>query len=141
MSAGTGVTHSEFNHSRDGVTHFLQIWIQPNVTGITPSYEEKHFDTASKRGRLRLLASPDGRDGSVVIHQDAFLHAALLDGTEAVSHVLSPGRLGYVHLARGSAVVNGETLDAGDAIKLADVERIEIGQGRGAEVLLFDLPK
>lgn len=140
MSAGTGVTHSEFNHSRDGVTHFLQIWIQPNVTGIAPSYEEKHFDTASKQGNLRLIASQDGRDGSVLIHQNASVFAALLDGAEAVAHTLAAGRLGYVHVARGTVSVNGESLQAGDAAKLTGVERIDISQGQGAEVLLFDLP-
>lgn len=141
MSAGTGVTHSEFNHSRDGATHFLQIWIQPNVTGIAPSYEEKHFDAASKQGKLRLIASPDGRDGSVLIHQNASVYSSLLDGAEAVSHPLEAGRLGYVYVARGAVVVNGESLQAGDAAKLSGVERIDISQGRGAEVLLFDLPK
>ena len=141
MSAGTGVTHSEFNHSRDGVTHFLQIWIQPNVTGIAPSYEEKHFDTASKQGNLRLIASQDGRDGSVLIHQNASVFAALLDGAEAVSHTLAAGRLGYVHVARGMVSVNGESLQTGDAAKLTGVERIDISHGQGAEVLLFDLPK
>jgi hypothetical protein len=139
MSAGTGVTHSEFNHSRDGVTHFLQIWIQPNVTGIAPSYEEKHFDAASKRGQLRLIASPDGHDGSVLIHQDARLYAALLNGAEQVSHKLAAGRLGYVHVARGSVEVNGETLDAGDAMKLAGLVDIVMKTGQDAEVLLFDL--
>jgi quercetin 2,3-dioxygenase len=139
MSAGTGVTHSEFNHSRDGATHFLQIWIQPNVTGITPSYEEKHFDAASKRGQLRLIASPDGQGGSVLIHQDARVFATLLDGAEQVSHSLAAGRLGYVHVARGSVEVNGEALDAGDAIKLAGPVDIVMKAGRDAEVLLFDL--
>ena len=139
MSAGTGVTHSEFNHSHDGVTHFLQIWIQPNVTGIKPSYEEKHFDEASKRGQLRLIASLDGRDGSVLIHQDAYLLAGLLDGEERASHALASGRLGYVHVARGRVTVNGNALENGDAIKLAGPAKIDLSQGQDAEVLVFDL--
>jgi hypothetical protein len=139
MSAGTGVTHSEFNHSRDGVTHFLQIWIQPNVSGIKPSYEEKHFDAASKRGQMRLIASPDGRDGSVLIHQDAYLFATLLDAGDHVSHVLASGRLGYVHVARGRLTVNGAALEAGDAMKLAGPADIVLAQAQDAEVLVFDL--
>src|SRR2546422_2988652 len=99
MSAGKGVLHSEFNHARD-VTHFLQIWIEPRVTGIPPSYEQKHFDTASKRGRLRLVASPDGRDRSVTLHQDAFVHAALLDGADRAVHSLRPGRRASFPVAR-----------------------------------------
>jgi redox-sensitive bicupin YhaK (pirin superfamily) len=139
MSAGSGVTHSEFNHSRDGVTHFLQIWIQPNVTGIKPSYEEKHFDAASKQGQLRLIASPDGRDGSVLIHQDAFLFATLLGAGDHVSHALASGRLGYVHVARGRLTVNGTALEAGDAMKLAGPVEIALEKARDAEVLVFDL--
>ena len=139
MSAGTGVTHSEFNHSRDGVTHFLQIWIQPNVVGIKPSYEEKHFDTASRRGKLRLIASPDGRDGSVLIHQDAFLYAGLLDGKENASLALPSGRLGYVHVARGRMTVNGTALESGDAMKLTGPAVIELDKAQDAEVLVFDL--
>ncbi len=141
MSAGTGVTHSEFNHSRDGTTHFLQIWIQPNVTGIAPSYEEKHFDAASKRGQLRLIASPDGRDGSVLVHQDAYLFAALLDGEEQVNHRLADGRLGYVHVARGEVEVNGHALEAGDALKISGAADITLKNAKDAEVLLFDLTR
>ena len=139
MSAGTGVTHSEFNHSRDGATHFLQIWIQPNVTGIAPSYEEEHFDVASKRGQLRLIASPDGRDGSVRVHQDAYLFAALLNGDEQASHRLAESRLGYVHVARGEVEVNGQRLDAGDALKMSTAAEIVLKNAKNAEVLLFDL--
>ncbi|MEO8102700.1 MAG: pirin family protein [Betaproteobacteria bacterium] len=139
MSAGAGVTHSEFNQSRDGVTHFLQIWIQPNVTGIKPSYEEKHFDAASKRGQLRLIASPDGRAGSVQIHQDAYLYAGLIDATETATHALASGRLGYVHIARGRATVNGVLLDGGDAIKLTGPVDIVVEKAQDAEVLVFDL--
>ncbi len=140
MSAGTGVQHSEYNHSKDGVTHFLQIWIQPKITGIQPSYEQKHFPAAEKRGRLRLIASPDGRDGSVSMNQDAFLHAGLFDGTERAELSLAAGRKGYVHVARGSIEVNSQRLDAGDAVKLEGVKAIELKNGRDAEVLVFDLP-
>ena len=140
MSAGTGVTHSEFNHSKDGATHFLQIWITPNVTGIEPSYEEKHFNDASKRGKLRLIGSPDGRDGSVVIHQDARLYAGLFDGAEQAALSIENDRLCYVHVAQGSVSVNGQSLAAGDAAKLTGVRRVEIEKGENAEVLVFDLP-
>jgi hypothetical protein len=139
MSAGTGVRHSEFNASRADLVHFLQIWIEPDVRGIAPSYEEKHFDAASKRGRLRLVASPDGRDGSVTLHQDAYLYAALVDGAERVTHALAPRRRAYVHVARGAATVNGQPLESGDALKATEVAEMVIENGRGAEVLLFDL--
>jgi quercetin 2,3-dioxygenase len=139
MSAGTGVLHSEFNHAKDGVTHFLQIWIEPNVRGIAPGYEQKHFDAASKRGRLRLVASPDAREGSVKIHQDAYVYAALLDGAERASHGLAPGRRAYVHVARGKINANGEPLEAGDALKTTGTPEIVLEKGEGAEVLLFDL--
>ncbi|MGA2550870.1 MAG: pirin family protein [Burkholderiaceae bacterium] len=139
MSAGRGVFHSEFNNSKEAPTHFLQIWITPNVTGIAPSYEEKHFSPADKRGRLRLIASPDGREGSVQIHQDASLYSGLFDANEAAVHTLAPGRKAYVHMARGSALVNGERLAAGDALLLDDETRIQVGDGQQAEVLLFDL--
>ncbi len=141
LSAGSGITHSEFNDSRDGTTHFLQIWIQPNVTGIKPSYEEKHFDAASKRGQLRLIASPDGRDGSVLIHQDAMLFAGLVDGEERVSHTLAAGRLGYVHVARGRATVNGNLLETGDALKVTGPADIVLEKAKDAEILVFDLNK
>ena len=139
MSAGRGVLHSEFNHEKAGVTHFLQIWIEPDVRGITPSYEQKHFSPEDKRGRLRLIAAPDGRDGSVTIHQQAFLYAGLFEGGERARHELAPGRKGYVHVARGAATVNGHALGAGDALK-TDGGTIDIEKGKGAEVLLFDLP-
>jgi len=140
MSAGTGVQHSEYNHSKDGVTHFLQIWIQPRITGIRPSYEQKHFAAVEKRGRLRLIASPDGRDGSVSMNQDALLYAGLFDGAERADLPLEPGRRGYVHVARGEINVNGQRLRAGDALKLEGVRAIELRNGREAEVLVFDLP-
>ena len=140
MSAGRGVQHSEFNHSSEALVHFLQIWIEPGVRGIAPGYEEKHFDAASKRGRLRLVASPDGRDGSVTIHQEASVYAALLDGPERVTHQLQPGRKAYVHVARGKLAVNGQPLAAGDALKATTVGEIVLEGGEQAEVLLFDLP-
>src|SRR6185312_14933501 len=139
MSAGTGVTHSEFNASDREPVHFLQIWIEPNARGVKPGYEEKHFEDAQKRGKLRLVASPDGRDGSVTIHQDANLYAGLVDGDEAVEFTQRPGRKTYVHLVRGSATVNGQALEAGDALGLSGEERVRIADARDAEVLLFDL--
>ena len=138
MSAGKGVLHSEFNHAQD-VTHFLQIWIEPRVTGIPPSYEQKHFNAASKRGRLRLVASPDGREGSVTIHQDAFVCAGLLDGADRAIHKLQPGRRAYLHVARGKLTANGQPLEAGDALKATSTPEITLEKGEGAEVLLFDL--
>lgn len=141
MSAGTGVTHSEFNHSRDGETHFLQIWIQPAKFGVAPSYEEKHFDAASKRGTLKLIVSPDGRQDSVSMNQDALLYAGLFDGAESAALDIGPQRLGYVHVARGSIVVNEVTLEQGDALKVSDAGTISLTQGLGAEVLVFDLPR
>jgi redox-sensitive bicupin YhaK (pirin superfamily) len=140
MSAGRGVQHSEFNHDAAGETHFLQIWIEPSVRGIEPGYEQKRFGPEDKRGRLRLVASPDGREGSVKIHQDAFVYATLLDGTEHAVHRLAPGRRAYLHVARGRLQANGETLSAGDALKATDVAQIELAQGAQAEALLFDLP-
>jgi redox-sensitive bicupin YhaK (pirin superfamily) len=139
MSAGTGVRHSEFNHSPSGVTHFLQIWIEPALRGIAPGYEQKHFEPASLRGNLRLIASPDGRDGSVTVHQDAALYAALLDGAQSAAHELAPGRRAYAHVARGGVRINGTALEAGDALAITDESRVALEQGRGAEVLLFDL--
>lgn len=140
MSAGTGVRHSEFNPSQTAPVHFLQIWIQPNDIGIAPSYEEKRFDEADKRGRLRLIASPDAADGSVLIHQDARLYAGLLDGAESARLALAAGRRAYVHVARGALQVNGVALGAGDALKLAATSELRLDHGRDAEVLVFDLP-
>ena len=140
MSAGTGVMHSEFNHSESTEVHFLQIWIQPSAQGIAPGYEEKHFDVQSKRGKLRLIASPDGRDGSVKIHQDASLYAALIDGEETISPPLASGRSAYLHLIRGEASINGTRLSTGDALKIRQEAQIDIRDARDAELLLFDLP-
>lgn len=139
MSAGTGVRHSEFNHSKTGVTHLLQIWIQPKSTGVEPSYEQTHFPVDEKRGRLRLVASPDGRDCSVSMNQDACLYAGLFDGDEAAGLMISPGRRAYVHLARGSISVNGQRLHAGDAMTTGPGP-VVIEAGTAAEVLVFDLP-
>jgi hypothetical protein len=139
MSAGTGVQHSEFNASKAAIVHFLQIWIQPNVTGIVPGYEEKHFDSASKRGKLQLVASSDGREGSVKIHQDVLLYATLVDGAEKIAHTLPVRRRAFVHVARGSVSINGQTLAAGDAVKLSGEPVITLANGQEAEVLLFDL--
>ena len=140
MSAGKGVMHSEFNHARDGITHFLQIWIEPDAIGIAPGYEQKHFDAQSKRGRLRLVASPDGRDGSVRIHQNACLYAALIDGDERATHKLAANRRAYVHVVRGKLTVNGLALEAGDALKVTDTSEIALERGADSEALLFDLP-
>ena len=139
MSAGTGVLHSEFNHEQDRATHFLQIWILPRHRGIEPGYEQKHFDAAAKRGRLRLIASPDGAEGSLTMHADASIRAGLFDGDEAAELPLPPGRRSYVHLARGTLRVNGQALAAGDALTLDGEPRLRIDRGRDAEVLVFDL--
>ena len=140
MSAGTGVRHSEFNPSRDQGVHLLQIWIEPKITGVKPSYEEKQFGAAEKKGQLRLIASPDGREGSVTVHQEAYVYASMLDGKDAVTHRLAPGRRAYVHIARGSLGINGTPLNGGDGVKIEDVSTIELKDARQAEVLLFDLP-
>ncbi len=140
MSAGTGVMHSEFNHAPDQVTHFLQIWIEPSERGIAPSYEQKTFPEADKRGRLRLVASPDAAEGSVTIHADARLHAGLFDGAESAQLPLAAGRKAYVHLVRGELEVNGAALKAGDAAKIEAEAAVRLAAGRDAEVLVFDLP-
>ncbi|MBP0591616.1 pirin family protein [Paraburkholderia sp. LEh10] len=139
MSAGTGVMHSEFNGSREEPLHLLQIWIIPKRSGDQPGYEEKRFNDADKRGRLRVVVSPDGRDGSVTIHADASIHAGLLDGAERAEYVLEAGRQAYVHVARGGLTVNGEALKAGDAAMITDASTVTLEKGEGAEVLLFDL--
>jgi quercetin 2,3-dioxygenase len=139
MSAGTGVRHSEFNHAPDQTTHFLQIWIEPEANGITPGYEQKHFADEEKRGRLRLVASNDGADGSVTIHANAAIYAGLFDGAERADLELAPARKAYVHLVRGTLDVNGQRLSEGDAVAMDGETRIELAEGEKAEVLVFDL--
>jgi len=140
MSAGSGVRHSEYNHAADQTTHFLQIWIEPSVTGIAPSYEEKRFSEADKAGRLLLVASPDGAAGSVRIHQDARLYVSRLSGGATLTTELAAGRLGYLHLIRGALTVNGQRLDGGDAARIRDEGPLSISAEGDAELLLFDLP-
>ncbi|MGO9995588.1 MAG: pirin family protein [Steroidobacteraceae bacterium] len=140
MSAGSGVRHSEFNPSAHEVTHFLQIWILPNVRDIEPSYEEKRFSAEEKRGRLRLIVSPDRAEGSVLIHQAVRIYAGLFDGDERAELTVSPGRWIYVHVARGSLTANGTPLSAGDAEQITDGSRLSLAEGRQAEVLIFDVP-
>lgn len=139
MSAGRGVQHSEFNHAKDATTHLLQIWILPREHGIEPGYEQKQFDAADKRGRLRLVASPDGRDGSVTVHADASIRAGLFDAGERAELALDPQRKAYVHLVRGQLSVNGQSLVGGDAVKLSDESRLVLDDAHDAEVLVFDL--
>jgi redox-sensitive bicupin YhaK (pirin superfamily) len=141
MSAGSGVVHSEYNHSKTEGVHFLQIWIEPNTTNGDPGYEEKHFDTASKTGKLRLIASNDGRDGSVSMRQDAEIYATIINGEDALRHPLRAGRQAYVHVIRGRVTVNGIALGGGDALKVTDEADLTLGQAEAAEVLVFDLPK
>ena len=139
MSAGHGVRHSEFNHAPQDTTHFLQIWIEPNQRGIEPGYEQKHFDAGSKNGTLRLVASPDGRDGSVTIHADASIYSGLFGVEQGLKRELDPARKAYVHLVRGSLDVNGQHLRAGDALRIENEAALEIANGVDAEVLVFDL--
>jgi redox-sensitive bicupin YhaK (pirin superfamily) len=140
MSAGTGIRHSEFNHSKQEPVHFLQIWVLPDRQGITPRYDQKTFPDAEKRGRLRLVGSPDGRDGSIVIHQDAEIYASLLGGGDKVSHALAAGRKGWVQVIRGTVELNGETLRAGDGAGAKDESALTVAALDDAEILLFDLP-
>ena len=139
MSAGRGILHSEFNHAPNQTTHLLQIWILPSRQGIEPGYEQKGFVEAEKRGRLRLVASPDGSDGSVTIHADARLYAGLFDAGESAELLLDPKRKTYVHAVRGSLVANGEKLAAGDALLMDGEATLTLADGEGAEVLVFDL--
>jgi quercetin 2,3-dioxygenase len=140
MSAGRGIMHSEFNPSATERTHLLQIWIMPNRTGGSASYEQKFYADDEKRGKLRQVASPDGAQGSVTIQQDARMYAGLFDGDESATHALAGARLAYVHVARGSVSVNGAQLVAGDAAKIENESSVRIDGGNNAEVLLFDLP-
>jgi redox-sensitive bicupin YhaK (pirin superfamily) len=140
MSAGSGVTHSEFNGSKTEPVHFLQIWVIPSENGGEGGYEEKHFDVDSKRGKLRLIASNDGREGSVSLRQNADIYATILDGAEHVELALRAGRQAYVQVARGSVTVNGVVLEAGDAVQASEEASISLRDAKDAEVLLFDLP-
>jgi redox-sensitive bicupin YhaK (pirin superfamily) len=140
MSAGTGVMHSEFNHSKEEPVHFLQIWLEPNKVGVKPGYAERHFPAEERRGRLVLLVSPDGRDGSLQAHQDSFMYGTLLETGEEVQHEFAPGRRAYVHVARGTVAVNGQPLGSGDGAKIEDTRRVHLEGLGSTEVLLFDLP-
>jgi quercetin 2,3-dioxygenase len=139
MSAGKGVMHSEFNHAQGQETHFLQIWIEPNVTGISPSYEQKTVPAAEKQGVLKLVAAPVGEDASISLHADARIYAGLLDGAEQTKLALNPKRKAYVHVVRGSLSVNGHALQGGDAAKIQDEPSLALTAASGAEVLVFDL--
>ncbi|HEY0335035.1 MAG TPA: pirin family protein [Stenotrophomonas sp.] len=139
MTAGSGVTHSEFNGSQADPVHFLQIWLFPERNGIEPSYEEKHFDADSKRGKLRLIVSPDAAEGSLKVHQDARVYASILDGDDRIEHALPPGRGAYLQVARGQLEVNGAILSAGDAVQVSDESLLVLEKAQEAEVLLFDL--
>lgn len=140
MSAGRGIMHSEFNPNAGQRTHLLQIWIIPDRAGGSASYEQKAYDASEKRGKLRLVASPDGAEGSVTIQQNARMYAGLFDGGESTTHTLAAGRLAYVHVARGAVTVNGIALNEGDAVKIENESSVRIDKGSEAEVLLFDLP-
>jgi hypothetical protein len=139
MSAGSGVTHSEFNHAKDQTTHFLQIWIEPNVLEIAPSYEQQSVPTIEKEGKLRLIASPDGKDGAVKIHADAQIYAGLFNDSQAATVQLDPQRKAYVHLISGMLNVNGQIISSGDALLIENESKLEIKNGKSAEVLVFDL--
>ncbi len=140
MSAGTGIAHSEYNASRSESVHLLQIWIEPEQAGLPPGYEQRTFDPAHNRGRLLLVASPDGREGSLTIRQDAFLYAAVLECGQTVIHAPEPGRRAYLHVARGEAELNGMPAGPGDGAKISGEREVRLTARRDAEVLLFDLP-
>jgi len=139
MSAGSGVTHSEFNHAKDQTTHFLQIWIEPNILEIEPSYEQKTIPLSDKQGKLCLVASPDGAEGSVKIFADAKIYAGLFDGLQTAQLQLDPKRKAYVHLIQGSLDINSQTLEGGDALLIEAESQLAISHGKSAEVLVFDL--
>jgi redox-sensitive bicupin YhaK (pirin superfamily) len=139
MSAGTGVTHSEFNASDTERVHFLQIWVLPEKNGLAPGYEQKNFDAAAKRGRLRLVGSRDGREGSVTIRQDLDLYATVLDGDDVVTHEIAAGRKGWVQVARGRVELNDKLLDAGDGVAVAGPQALTLSGAADAEILLFDM--
>jgi len=140
MSAGTGVTHSEYNHSKSEPVHFLQIWLQPNAMGLEPSYDQRHFPVEDRRGRWELLVSPDGRNGSIATHQDALMFGTLLATGEALEYRFDADRQGYLHLARGQLRVGNVTLNQGDGLTIQKQELLELEGIEDAEVLLFDLP-
>lgn len=139
MTAGSGIRHSEYNHSREEPVHFLQIWIEPAEQGLTPSYEQKAFAAEELDGRLRLVGSTDGRDGSIVIHQDVNLYAAKLDGSEPLELPIASGRIAWVQVVRGNLKVNGEALETGDGAALKDIDRLHFSDGEAAEILVFDM--
>ena len=139
LSAGTGITHSEFNHSKSEPLHFLQIWIVPAERSLPPGYEQKSFPESERRGRLRCIGSPDGKDGSVTVRQDASIFAALLSPGDSVSHLLGTDRHAWVHVARGEVELDGHVLESGDAAALSAQSRLEIATRAASEVLLFDL--
>lgn len=139
MTAGTGIRHSEFNASATDPVHFLQIWILPEAAGLTPSYEQTRFEPEERRGRLRLVASRDGRDGSVTVHRDVDLYATLLADSETSAHDLAPGRIAWVQVARGEAIVAGERLREGDGLSITDAGRLDLEGIGDAELLLFDM--
>jgi len=140
MSAGTGITHSEFNGSKTEPVRFLQIWIPPSRRGLQPSYAQKNYPVAERTGRLRLVISPDGADGSLQIHQDARLYAGLLDGEQVAALELAPGRHAWVQVVRGKITANGAALSEGDGLALVDEPRVQLSGGQNAEVLVFDMP-
>ncbi len=139
MSAGTGIRHSEFNHSKSELVHFLQIWLMPNQKRVQPRYQQVHFSAAEKRGRLRLIISPDGKQGSLSVYQDVWAYAGLFDGSESAALALGPDRYGYVHIARGSAEVNGIRLDEGDGARVRGEQTLTFTAGQNAEVLVINL--
>ena len=139
MSAGTGVRHSEYNHSSEEEVHFLQIWLEPNQTGVEPSYDQQHFPLTERRGKLVLFVSPDGRDGSIETHQDAYMYGTILEAGDTLTHQLEQSRQAYIHLARGKASINGQQMSAGDGIVIADKQQLNFEGIECAEILLFDL--
>jgi len=139
MSAGTGVSHSEFNHSQDESVHFLQIWIVPSKTGAKPRYQERNFSVADKRGQLRLIISPDGKDESLQVRQDVNVYAGLFDGDETATFAMPAARYAYVHVARGQVELNGQVLNEGDGVRIRESQSLTFAKGKDSEVLVFDL--
>ena len=139
MSAGTGIRHSEFNHSKTHEVHFLQIWIVPNRRGVAPRYQQQHFSADDKRGKLRLIISHHSEDGSLDVYQDARVYAGLIDGDESCDLQIDPGRYAYVHVARGRITLNGSTLGEGDGVRIRAERRLSLSDGENAEVLIFNL--